>query len=147
MPKRSQTVIATRRLRLSKGKKVSTLTAKIGLPRRVTAGEWACPFWISDLPGNRVETARGIDAVQAIVLALESIRLKLKTVEGRMSWPGSRDLMDFPQYVPDFFGPEFSERIEKLIAREVQRTLRMLKRLDAPKRGKNTGSVRRKKVA
>jgi hypothetical protein len=144
----SQSVIASRRFRLWRGEKASTHTAKIGLPRRARTGEWVCSCWISGLGDRTAEIVRGVDSVQAIVLAFEAIRQKLKTLKGRVSWPGSKDPMDFPQYVPIYYGPELTRRLERLIDREVRRTGRMLKaRQEKPARRKRSRVASRKKVA
>ena len=121
MPASPEMVIATRRIRLTRGRKASTLTVKIGRPRRVRTGEWACPYWISGLGDRITHKVRGIDAVQALVLALEAVRLELKKFGGRISWPGERGGGEFPQYVPTEWGPETTDRIEKFIRRELLR--------------------------
>src|SRR2546430_1902486 len=46
------------------------LVLSIGTPVRVAAEEWACPFRITGLPKPIDTAAHGIDAVQALELAL-----------------------------------------------------------------------------
>ena len=117
-------VIAMRRVRLSRGGTARVLTAKIGVPRRVGTGEWACPYWITGFGDGATFRARGVDSVQALVLALEGVRIELKKAGGRISWVGERGTAGFPRYVPDYYGQVFSERLEGMIDRELLRFAR-----------------------
>lgn len=121
-----QTVIATRRLSLRVGTKEKKIVVKIGVPKRLRSGLWACPFWISGLKHRTRYEMTGIDAVHALVLTLEAIRLKLKPLGDRISLPGYGQIEsgDFPQYVPNLFGSDITRRIEKFIKRELLRGAR-----------------------
>jgi hypothetical protein len=74
--------IATRRLR--DGKK--TATVAIGSPERVKSDQWRCPCRITIGRRGRVTWVYGLDALQALQIALEFIRSEL---EGKkLTWEG-----------------------------------------------------------
>lgn len=90
--------------------------------------DWLCPYQIVGLGGSRVEVAYGLDAIQALQLALEAIRLKLERIS-QCTWEGG-DNGDtgFPRSVPSSFGRDFSIRVERHIDVEVARMLEMARR-------------------
>jgi hypothetical protein len=93
--------IATRMLDLD-GKQV---TVVIGKPEKFPEGEdYYCPYQIVGMGDGQVRYAGGIDAVQALQLALQMIGVDLYTSQdarsGRLSWhAGSPGELGFP--VPD----------------------------------------------
>ena len=81
-------VIATREFTLDKDQKVEVL---IGKPERCQDGvDWYCPYQKIGIGSGRVMRAQGVDAVQALVLALTMLGAELycsKEYEaGRLSW-------------------------------------------------------------
>src|SRR4030081_2369044 len=86
------TVIATRELSISVG---TTVTVLIGKPEKFPDSEdYYCPYQILGLGNQRVRYAGGIDAVQALELALKMIGTDLYTSKevqaGELSWPGGK---------------------------------------------------------
>jgi len=57
---------------------------------------WTCPFEIAGLPGKRPRGAHGVDAIQALELALKMVGAILYTSKawqaGRLTWLGHRNL-------------------------------------------------------
>ena len=49
----------------------------LGTPRKSRTGEWICPYHISGLGIRGVRCSHGEDALQAIQLAFEAIRISL----------------------------------------------------------------------
>lgn len=96
------TVIATRVLVLSKRKKISVV---IGKPRKFRNGmDYYCPLQITGMGDEQVKYSGGVDAVQALQLALEHIGTRLYSSEeartGRLSWDGGSTKGDLGFPVP-----------------------------------------------
>jgi hypothetical protein len=143
-------VVATRRLRdLKSGEE---LIVRIGRPRKRN-GNWECPFHVGGTPTSGVELGHGVDALQALIQALDGIRSGLAG-KNRMEWiggePGDAGI---PRFVPMFYGRDFAARIERLIDNEISRfaTLAQRRALGrsrrrAPRRKAPTQVVLRKKT-
>ena len=112
-------VIARRRLRDVDSQK--DFTVWIGRPRKMGA-DWECLFHIGLSPNDGVEAGHGVDAFQALIHALEGIRIRLEQRGRVFSWRGgeSNDA-GFPRYAPMFYGWQFTATINKPIDREVLR--------------------------
>jgi hypothetical protein len=96
-------VIATRVLTLPKGKEV---TVAIGKPRKFRNGiDYYCPFQILGMGDDQVRYCGGVDAVQALQLALENIGTRLYSSKdaktGTLSWDAGRTKGDFGFPVPN----------------------------------------------
>lgn len=94
------TVIAVRELDLLGGGKA---TVTIGKPEKFPdADDYYCPYQISGIKRSNVRYAGGVDAVQALELALKMIGADLYTSDeakaGALSWKGSdKGDLGFPQ--------------------------------------------------
>jgi hypothetical protein len=67
--------------------------------------------------------------MQALINALEGIRVTLAKRGQHLTWVGGRSGdPGFPRIVLDFGFPQLRERIEQLIDREVERFVRVLER-------------------
>jgi hypothetical protein len=76
MSRKLGVVIAVRQLR-REGPQPKVVTVKLGKPRRSREIDWECPFLISGLGIRGIQYGRGVDAVQALSMALEGIRVLL----------------------------------------------------------------------
>jgi hypothetical protein len=96
------------------------VTVRLGQPEQEPTGEWACPVDIQGIPQAGIEYARGIDAVQALQLAMTAARQRLDASGLSLSWsqmePGETG---FPAFVPYSFGLFFSRKIERYIEQEI----------------------------
>jgi len=113
-------IVGQRILRCSRGAK-KRLTVRLGTPRKTGSVEWGCPYQIVGLDGSRVEIAYGIDAIQALQLALAAIHIRF---EGRSdcTWKGGDEGdAGFPRSVPYAFGRDFAARVERHIDAEIAR--------------------------
>jgi hypothetical protein len=119
-------VIARRQLSRMDGK--SPLVVEIGIPRRRRTGEWECPYRIRGLKAKSPRRALGEDAVQALELVLQSIRVELEPYSSNLTWTGDPGEIGFPPFYPDIFGPVVRGRVTSLIDRELAREGRRLKR-------------------
>ncbi len=127
MPMRSQlgTIVGIRRLR-EVGPHRQAIIVKVGKPRKEKGGDWACPFQISGLGPRKIENGHGIDAIQALLMAIEGIRTRLEQSGKQLTWDGGNPGdTGFTRFVPTFFGLDFSKRLDRLIDREVQRFTRI----------------------
>ncbi len=95
------TIIAIRQLDLADGRKV---TITIGKPEPFPDDvNYYCPYQIIGIKRDKVRYAGGVDAVQALQLALKMIGADLETSDearaGVLSWKGGSKKSDlgFPQ--------------------------------------------------
>ena len=129
--------IVAERILTGESKRRERIIVRVGMPRKAIPQDWVCPFQISGIHGSRVYPAYGVDAIQALQLALEAIRLQLARYRVRATWPGGeKGDPGFPQMVPIAFGPAFATRISRLIAREEKLFVRdvLRKRREARRR-------------
>lgn len=113
--KKSMEIIATRRLTVV-GPEPVTVTIHLGRPRKKRRAEWVCPFKIMGLGATIVGDAPGEDALQAIGLAFEAIRVSLERTGLRFAWLGSEELgTGIARSVPVFLPPEYLRRANEAI--------------------------------
>lgn len=93
------TIIATRQLDLADGRKV---IVTIGKPEPFpgdAGADYYCPYQITGIKRNKVRYAGGVDAVQALQLALEMIGADLETSDearaGVLSWEAGSERGDY----------------------------------------------------
>jgi Domain of unknown function (DUF6968) len=120
-PPQLGTVVARRVVTLA-GEPNRRISLSIGMPRRVGREEWQAPIRIEGLQDSPiVDSAPGIDSLQALLLAVGCIRWHLKRLVGyRFSWLGGSELVGIagiPLQVAELGGREFEERIERAIKR------------------------------
>ncbi len=122
---------------------------RLGKPKKDRAsGDYTCSFIIDGLGETTVQRASGIDAMQALQLAMQAIRKALLPHAKRLRWVGSQPGgLGFPMAIPEVFGVEFSQRLEGLVQRETNRFGRHLERASRrtkePEQGQ--GAKKRKK--
>lgn len=124
MEHRRLQTLAVRKLR-DAGRGNRSITITLGLPRRA-GKDWLCPYGITGLGKRISKDVFGVDAIQAILLAMEAIRLDLEKTGRRLSWLGEDGETGFPRLVPTFFGAEFAARVNRIIDLEVSRLARAL---------------------
>lgn len=96
-------IIATRNFQLKNGKLV---TVSIGKPEVFpNESSFYCPYQITGMGSERVNRAGGVDAVQALLLALKMIGAELVTsdecLSGNLSWAGGTGPKDVGFPLPD----------------------------------------------
>lgn len=102
MPTSLGPIIATRELELQAHTGSRQVVVRLGKPRHRRTGEWACPFQITGLGTRRIDHACGEDAIQALQLALEAVRLRLSASDEKLTWCGLPLEVAFPRQVPAF---------------------------------------------
>jgi hypothetical protein len=103
------------------------IVISIGLPRpyRLSeSGDWECPFLIEGIGEPNVETARGVDSLQALILAIEGLRVRLEQTGRNFVWLDPNMGVDIPLYVPSVYGKRLVERVSRAIEREIVRVWR-----------------------
>jgi hypothetical protein len=105
-----------------------TVVVSLGKPRRTKgAKDWECPFRIRGSGMRRVEYGRGIDAFQALTMALEGIRYHFDRSGMRLGWQGVfEDQTGFQRVIP-LSEPGVTRQMERVVDRELRRGLQRLK--------------------
>jgi hypothetical protein len=97
------------------------VVVSIGAPRRHPDGDWECPFLIEGLGSPRLHKAGGVDALQALILALDGLWKTLDRTGSRFQWLNDQTGSGIPRQVPTGFGRLFEERVNSVIERETAR--------------------------
>ena len=109
--------LATRALRDSADPEIE-LEVQLGLPEQMQNGDFRCAFRVKGLNRGKTVYAGGVDALQALINALEGIATQLRDSDRALTWmggdPGVR------RQVPIFLGPEFANEIESLIETKIE---------------------------
>lgn len=118
-------ILGTRRLR-EEGDHGKEIVVELGMPRKMKGGDWECPFRIRGLGTPKIEYGHGIDGIQALLQAVEGIRVKLEQSNRQFTLDGAEPGdTGFRRIVPAFFGLKFSKRLERLIEIEIRRFARV----------------------
>jgi hypothetical protein len=94
--------------------------------------EWVCAFQLYGLEDNRIRRARGLDGLQALMVASGAIRSTLDQFELVVSDTAYEVV--FPRYVPFCLGLDFHRNVSKLVDAEVKKEQERLDRLLPRKR-------------
>jgi hypothetical protein len=118
---------------------------EIGVPRRRRVGEWACPYRIRGLGGDRIRYCFGFDAVQALQIVNQAIWRDLEPYGEKLSWVGEPGDRGFFRYYPAYLGTKHARQVEAAIDREIHKEYLRLKRRSARARGGTSaaGNLRR----
>lgn len=114
-------LIAERRLWVE-GEPDKAVILRIGKPRPDPKGDWVCPVHVQGLLNDtQQQSGYGVDAVQALMNALEAARYMLDRSGLALTWSGGEPGdAGVPRLVPAFFGLTFARTIEAHIDREVE---------------------------
>lgn len=97
----------------------SVVTVALRAPSPDPEGDWECMYTVNGLDEPHVDSAKGIDSIQALIMALEGIRIVLERSGESFSWEGGEGEAGFPRFVPMAFGAEFSAELSRTIDHEV----------------------------
>lgn len=112
--------IAVRRYRVI-GEPAREVVLTIGKPRPDpdSRGDWYSTVLIEGLPRERRKRVHGVDAVQALQLAMVYARRKIEASGLRLTLYGAEaDDFGLPHPVPSYDGSGFTQKIERLIEEE-----------------------------
>lgn len=93
---------------------------QLGYPEMRTPDEWACPFRIVGLDAEVVEFGIGVDALQAIMMAIEGIATYLRSSGRSLSWLGMPGETGIRRQIPMMMGAEFANEIEAHIDAKIE---------------------------
>ena len=125
LPRIGRRVIGTRRLSII-GTRRKIVEIKVGIPKCLPDGVWACPYQIKASGRVRLKHAFGEDGLQAAHHALCAIRRDLDASAERLVWlDGEEGDTGFPRIIPHFH-VAMTKRIERMIDKEVARFTRRL---------------------
>ena len=97
-------VFASRSLTLINKKSIHSVVVTIGKPQPFPdSSDYYCPYQITGMGDEKINWSGGIDEVQALLLALESIGIYLRHSDeyqkGNLFWIGSENgNLGFPQH-------------------------------------------------
>src|SRR6266446_8328926 len=121
-------------------------TVSIGCPRRLLRTSWECRFLIEGMGAPIVGRAGGVDTLQALLQAVEGVRVSLEQTGKPFVWLDPQDGLGFPFLVPLSHGKSLEDRVRKLIDLDLaewekktnhykDQTLKRLKRVTNKQRG------------
>ena len=112
------TIIARRVFTVAETRRRHVVVA-FGMPRAVPGWDWACPVSVKGLPGLR-STPRpvfGIDALQALELALQYARATLWRHAPRLSWLDHRGDLGLAGSIPSYLPRKVQAKFESEVRR------------------------------
>src|SRR5262245_17079877 len=96
--------IAVRRLAVA-GEPDRVVVVTIGKPRPDPdpSGDWMCSFLVEGIPNARRLRAHGVDALQALLMAVEGVRAELVASGLTLTWEGGEaGDVGIPRSIPLF---------------------------------------------
>jgi hypothetical protein len=115
----SSRIVATRTFRTPSGGQV---LATVFEPVMTRPDEWSCAFAITGLAREVTAEARGVDGLQALMLASQGIRFHLEASGEALTWvDGEPGEYGIPRPIPDSYGVEIERHLTKLVGDEVAR--------------------------
>lgn len=113
-------IIAERQL-VVEGEPGKSVVLTIGKPCPDPRGDWVCPVEVQGVGESQQLNGYGVDAVQALMNALEAARYILDQSGLTLTWPGGEPGdAGIPRLIPASFGLVFARKIEAYIDREVE---------------------------
>ena len=103
------------------------IVVSIGLPRPDPLskhGDWECAFLIQGVGKSKVQKTFGVDSLQALMMAIEGVRVGLEQTGRRFFWLDPEIGTDIPLSVPTIWGKQLVERVRLAIERETVRAWR-----------------------
>jgi hypothetical protein len=119
--------IAARRVFKSPDGRPVVLT--IGVPEPVPGSDWGCALQITglDTGWRRPRYAFGIDALQALHLAMLCAGTVLESTRMKLEWLGQTEDLGMPRFLPTF-PPPYRDRFQAILDREATRLWRRIER-------------------
>jgi hypothetical protein len=93
----------------------------LGRPQQVSDDEWSCAFSTNVASPEKMQQAHGVDAFQALLLAIEGIHSALSRSGQRLNWIAEPGDTGIPRLTPTSFGLAFRQRVERMLDDEISR--------------------------
>ena len=119
--------VVARRILEEQGVATRKIVVSIGLPRPYPLSkdsDWECPFLIEGVGNSKVQKGFGVDSLQALMMAIEGVRVGLEQTGRRFFWLDPEIGPDIPLRVPTVWGKQLVERVRLAIERETLRAWR-----------------------
>jgi hypothetical protein len=144
-PPRIRRIAARRVYKAPSGKPV-VLT--LGVPRAVPGSDWGCPLQITGLntTWRRPKYVFGIDALQALHLAMKCADAVFQSSKVKLEWFGQTDDLGMPKFLPAALPKAQRDRLEAMVEREANKFWRGVERAHKAKRSKLSKGRRRTKT-
>jgi hypothetical protein len=107
----------------------------LGRPQQVRDGEWSCAFSSDVASSEHTQQAFGVDAFQALLVAIEGVHWALSRSGRRLNWIAEPGDTCIPRLTPTSFGLAFRQRIERMLDDEIERHAEEGRRRYAEKSG------------
>jgi uncharacterized protein DUF6968 len=133
--------VAARRVFQQSGKSRRPVTLTIGVPQPVPGSDWGCAVQVTGLD-RRLSRPRfifGIDALQALHLAMQFAGATLERSGYDLEWLGQKGDLGFPRFLPNLPQPQ-RDQLDRMIEREVTQFYAAAKRRG---QSKTSGTPRR----
>lgn len=133
-PRTIRRIAARRVFHTRSGEKV-VLT--LGVPRPVPGSDWGCAVQITGLTAAwaRPRYVFGIDALQALHLAMRDAGAMLESARGRLSFLGQSEDLMMPRFFPDVLPKRERARIEVFAERQLEKYVAAVERRHRKRRG------------
>ena len=97
------------------------IVVAVGRPQQVSDGEWSCAYSTNAASPERTQQSYGVDAFQALLVAIEGIHWTLLRSDQRLNWIAEPGDTCIPRLTPTSFGLAFRGRVERMLADEIER--------------------------
>lgn len=119
MPRKDRTVgigvvVASRVITL-RNSRAQKITISIGRPRRSLPSSWQCSYLIKGMGAPIIGRAGGVDALQALLMAIEGVRVTLERTGHRFVWLDPENGLGIPFLVPLVHGKSVEDRVREVI--------------------------------
>ena len=133
-PPRIRRIAARRVYKAPSGKPV---VVTLGVPQAVPGSDWGCPVQITGLNTfwSRPRYVFGIDALQALHLAMKCADVVLQTSKQKLKWLGQSEDLGMPKFLPALPKPH-QDRLEAMVEREATKFWRSVERAQKAKTAK-----------
>ena len=112
-----QRIVATRSFDKATG---GIVVANVFEPKEMNPHQWGCRFEISGLPIDVAESAYGVDSMQALMMALEGIRVRLENSNVTLTWlQGEPHVLGITRPIPFAYGLKVQQHLTKMVEDEV----------------------------
>ncbi len=110
--------VAERELERSEGgRRRARAGFRIGKPRPAREGDYECRYELYGFGRLRRMRIFGIDEVQALLLAIEAVRVELERLGTKAIWLEEPAYRGLPVTVPMYLPPKYAKRVEAALGR------------------------------
>ena len=122
--------VAARRVFQKVGKTKRQIVLTIGVPQPMGGLHWGCAVQVTGLDrgSSRPRFVFGVDALQALQLAMQFASVTLETSAEELEWLGEKGDLGLPKLLPNHLPKAQQDRLDRIIDRETARFYAAAKR-------------------